>query len=282
MKTLNFNSRTLGVLCPLLYFWLVVFGAQLTAQEEAEAKPASIRPEQSDEASQKLIGNYLTVSGGKDAHDALRNVFATGTITEAGKIKSFKLVETQDGKRHLTLTWRHLGRDYEEVQVFDGLVAWSQQVRPELEDPENLSGQAGIHFSRQRWLLQPFALPSVADYSFKYQGGAKVLGRDCYVIVGFGKKDVRSWFYFDKETFLLLRWGGLGKIAGVSEYMDYRATKFKHVGGVSLPTEIDLLAENAAYGKIQFEEIQANQDIDFAIFNKPLSRTPVLRQRTND
>jgi hypothetical protein len=46
-----------------------------------------------------------------------------------------------------------------------------------------------------------------------------------------------------------------------------------------LPSEIDLLAENSAFGRIVFEEILPNQEIDRQIFNKPLNRTPVLRQR---
>jgi hypothetical protein len=253
----------------------------LRAQEEA-APPAATkaaRPERSDAASQQLIRNYLTVTGGAAAYNALDNLVARGDLTEAGKEKAFTLIESQDGRRHLTLEWRHLGRDYEARYVFDGLETWRQQIRPELEDPRTYEGQEAVHFAHQRWLLQPFVLPSVADYTFKYQGAAKVGGRECHVIVGYGPKDVRSWFYFDKEKFLLLRWGGFGELAGVREYMDYRATSFRRAGGVLLPRAIDLLAEDAAFGKIEFEEILTNQDIDRQIFVRPRGRTPVLRQR---
>jgi len=283
MKTLNFASKKLrsysNRLCHLL---LVCFSvATLNAQEAPPAPEAAVksRPEKTDAASRQLIRNYLTVTGGEEAHEKLQNVVARGSLTEAGKIKNFELIELQDGRRHLTLTWRHLGRDYKEVSVFDGLTAWRQEVSPELKEAEDYSGQEGIHFANQRWLLQPFVLPSRADYTFKYQGAAKVGGRPCHVVVGYGKKDVRSWFYFDQEKFLVLRWGGFGELAGVREYMDYRSTKFKKAGGVLLPGEIDLLAENAAFGKIVFDEILTNQKIDMARFNKPRSRTPVLRQR---
>ncbi|PXA05004.1 hypothetical protein DDZ13_03290 [Coraliomargarita sinensis] len=257
---------------------LATLSAQQTPPDPETAKKA--RPDTTDAASRQLIQNYLTVTGGADAHDTLRNVLARGSLTEAGRVKEFELIELQDGKRHLTLTWRHLGRDYKELFVFDGLKAWRQEVRPEMKDPEDYSGQEAIHFSNQRWLLQPFVLPTVADYTFQYQGAAKVGGRPCHVVVGYGKKDERSWFYFDQEKFLVLRWGGFGELAGVREYMDYRASKFKKTGGVLLPSEIDLLAENAAFGRIKFEEILPNQTIDQQIFNKPRNRTPVLRQRT--
>jgi len=99
------------------------------------------------------------------------------------------------------------------------------------------------------------------------------------VVVGYGEKDERSWFYFDQEKFLILRWGGLGQIAGVREYMDYRASRFQRVDGVLLPKTIDLLAENSAYGSITFESILTNQPIEPAHFNPPRSRIPLLRQR---
>lgn len=284
METLNFTSRQFGPFCCRIgCLLLACFCAlSLNAQNPPTDQEAvvKIRPEKTDAASQQLIRNYLTVTGGADAHEKLQNVVARGSLTEAGKVKKFELIELKDGRRHLTLTWRHLGRDYKELFAFDGLTAWRQEVKPELKDAEDYSGQEGIHFSNQRWLLQPFVLPSVADYTFKYQGAARVGGRPCHVVVGYGKKNVRSWFYFDQEKFLILRWGGFGELAGVREYMDYRATKFKRAGGVLLPREIDLLAENAAFGKIVFDEILPNQQIDLARFDKPRSQTPVLRQRS--
>lgn len=283
MKTLNFAPQKLRAYSYRLgYLLLACFSvATLSAQEAAPEPDAEVkaRPESSDAASRQLVRNYLTVTGGKDDHEALQNVVARGSLTEAGRVKNFELIELQDGRRHLTLSWRHLGRDFKEIRVFDGLEAWRQELRPEREEPEDYSGQEAVHFANQRWLLQPFVLPSIADYTFKYQGAAKVGGRPCHLVVGYGKKDVRSWFYFDQEKFLLLRWGGFGELASVREYLDYRATKFRRVGAVLLPSEIDLLAENAAFGKIVFEEILPNQPIDLVRFNKPGSRVPVLRQR---
>ena len=70
------------------------------------------------------------------------------------------------------------------------------------------------------------------------------------------QSDERSWFYFDQERSLLTRWGGKGTIGGVEAYMDYRATSLRsQVNGVLLPKQIDLLAENAAFGSITFDSI---------------------------
>ena len=289
MKTLNFAPKTHRIF-PVWMRLLFVAGlsaGSLPAQEAVpgpDATPdpeaaAQVRPEKTDPASRQLIRNYLTVSGGAEDHEKLRNVVARGRLTEAGRVKQFELIELRDGRRHLSLSWRHLGRNYKEVHVFDGLTAWKQALRPERKDAVDYTGQEGVHFANQRWLLQPFVRPAVADYTFKYQGAAKVAGRPCHVVVGYGKKDVRSWFYFDQEKFLVLRWGGFGELAGVREYLDYRSTKFRRVGGVLLPGEIDLLAENAAFGRIEFEVILPNQPVDPGRFNKPRSRTPVLRQR---
>ena len=246
------------------------------AEIELAAPP---RPKESDEASLQLVKNYLTVTGGKAAHDQLQNVVARGTIKESTLLRNFQLIETQDGKRHLRYTWKFLGREYEELYVFDGLQAWSQKLKPKFEDAEPYSGPAGTHFIHHRWLLQPFVLPSVADYVFKYQGGAFVSGRPTHVVVGFGKKDERTWFYIDKEKFLLLRWGGFGPVAGKQEPMDYRSVRFKRAGGVLLPQEMDLIVEDDVFGKVRFEKIEANQSLDGINFTMPEATVPLLRQR---
>lgn len=274
------TAPLLRVICFLIMIgsgWLPLGAQGAEAGEEAAA--GTQRPTVSDAASQKLIRNYLVVTGSQEAHLTLANLVAKGSLTEASTNKSFELVETRDGRRHLTLNWRHLGRNFEEHYVFNGSETWQQQVKPTKDQPKTLNGPSGQHFANQSWLLQPFVLPTVADYTFKYQGAAKVVGRPCHVVIGYGRKNVRSWFYFDKEKFLLLRWGGMGQLAGVPVPMDYRASRFKRQGGVLLPTEVEQLAGDDTFGKILFETILVNQKIDPSIFTMPKDMTPVLRQR---
>jgi len=263
--------------------WLSICPLLSNAQNEASAvediEPVDPRPAQSDVASMQLIKNYLTVTGGRQAHLALRNAVAAGTIKESTLVRNFRLIETIDGKRHLTYDWTHLGRKHRVVYVHDGLQSWTQVLEPKRQEPRTYGGADGAHFASQRWLLQPFTLPLLANYVFKYQGASKVSGRPAYIVKGYGKKDAHSWFYFDKEKSLLTRWGGEGQIAGVSEYMDYRATQFKPVDGVLLPTRIDLLVENAAFGHLNFEKIEMNQNLDDVSFLIPRSTIPTLRQR---
>jgi len=263
--------------------WLTISPLLSYAQSEAPAAekpdPTDPRPARSDVASTQLIKNYLVVTGGEQAHLAVQNVVAEGTIKESILLRNFRLIETIDGKRHLTYHWTHLGRKHREVYVHDGLQTWTQVLEPKRKEPKPYGGAEGIHFVNQRWLLQPFNLPMLAEYVFKYQGSSKVNGRPAHVVKGYGKKDANSWFYFDKEKFLLTRWGGKGQIAGVSEPMDYRAAQFKSFGGVLFPTEIDLLVENAAFGHLQFEKIKTNQDLNDVSFYMPKSTTPTLRQR---
>lgn len=259
----------------------LVLASQTSAQAPWKEHAAKdIRPEKTDKASDQLIDNFLTVSGGKQAHVNLLNVVATGTIEEAGRIRQFKLIETQDGKRKITYTWRHLGREYKEIYAFDGINAWTQKAQPKNEPARNYSGRMAEHFKSQYWLLKPMVLPLKAPFVFRYQGIEKVSGRPAYVIVGYGKKNERSWFYFDKEKFLMTRWGGLGLIASIEEYLDYSATQFTQVNGVLLPKEINLLAEGKPFGKLTFDNIKANMDIDTKLFNIPVQTSPMLRQQT--
>ncbi len=249
------------------------------ATGEAAEKGAIKRPTATDSASRQLIENYLTVVGGKDAFGAIRAVEAVGELNEAGDRKRFRLIETADGKRHLTLTWRLLGREYEERFVFDGVEAWQQVLAPEAEPAKDFGGPAAAHFSHQHWLLQPFVLPARADYVFQYEGNAWVGSRAAHLVVGYGKKDERTWFYFDRENFLLLRWGGYGPVGGIQEVLDYRATKFKRSGGILFPEAIELLAEDAPFGRATFQRIRINPPLGDLSFLRPVQTSPMLRQR---
>lgn len=265
--------------------WVCLTTMPLAAQTPTEAEGGEAaavidpRPKESDQASQQLIKNYLTVTGGEPAHLNLSNIVAEGTIKESTLLRNFKLVETRDGKRHLTYHWKHLGRQHRVIYVHDGLETWTQVIEPKESPPKPYGGSDGRHFSSLRWLYQPFTLPTKADFVFKYQGASKVGGRSTHVVKGFGKKNMPSWYYFDKEKFLVLRWGSKGKIANVEENMDYQATRFRSVDGVLMPSSIELLAENSAFGRIDFEKISVNQDLSEFSFFMPKRSSPTLRQR---
>ena len=253
--------------------------ASPTTWAQPEEPAVTQRPQLTDITSKRLIKNCLAVSGGKQAYIDLVNVTATGKITEAGQVKSFHLIETQDGRRQLTYSWKHLGRSYKVRYSFDGVQSWQQELLPKENLAKPVTGRKAQHFARQHWLIQPFIVPMMADYVFQYQGESRVSGRPAYLITGFGKQNEQSWFYFDKERSLLTRWGGKGIIAGTEEYMDYQATHFAVVSGVLLPKQIDLLAENSKFGTITFDTITANQKIDAKIFYMPVSTVPTLRQK---
>ncbi|MEM1221973.1 MAG: hypothetical protein AAGH40_04360 [Verrucomicrobiota bacterium] len=274
-KGFTVRITILGAL--FVYF---ILGGMASAQTETAGSPSKTkRPEYDDPTSRKLIKNYLAATGGKQAHIDLQAVLATGKITEAGKTKAFRLIERQDGRRHLTYTWRHLGRDYEDITAFDGVIAWKQRLSPQKEPPRKLSEIEGWHFANQRWLIQPFVVPLKAKYVFVYQGSDKVGGRDAHLIAGLTQDDEKSFFYIDKDTFLVTRWGGYGYIGGIREYLDYQATRFDYVGGVLLAKELVLLAENQAFGKVVIDSIEANPTLDLKMFYLPPDDLPTLRQR---
>jgi len=239
-----------------------------------------VRPKKTDQTSTKIIDNFLKASGGESAYANLRTLEVIGTVVEASQLKTFELIETIKGRRHLTYSWKHLGRNYKTLYAFDGVHIWKQELLPVESHPERLKGHSANHFARQCWLIQPFVIPRKASFAFRYQGKAKVSGRPAYLISGFGKNNHRSWFYFDEETFLLTRWGGKSELAGIEEYVDYRATEFTKVEDVLLPKKIDILAENSKFGTITIEKFTINQHIDPTIFYMPQNRIPTLRQVT--
>lgn len=285
MKTLKFATARQSQ--PALWLLLLLSGASaLVHAQEAVAqtddeKPQIIRPERSDGTSKKLISNYLAASGGAAKHRLLRNVKVTGEYKEAKDLKYFTLVETDTGQRYLKLHWKLRGIEYEQIYAYDGVETW--QHRPIPDDgkrnlPKSYKGRSGIHFAHQRWFFHPFNLPLSAKYVFEYQGTDEVAERSSYMVVGYGPKDERTWFYFDQQTFLVTRWGGIGPVSGGQAYLDYQAKGFRPVDGIFLPTGLIMLAKGQPYGEISFKTIETNVAIEEDLFTKPTVTIPTLRQ----
>ncbi len=257
---------------------LIAGNSSLSAQITDPEDPSLQRPAKDDRASSQLIENYLNTTGGKQAHTNTKIVLATGKKTQAGDIKKFRLIEMIDGRRHITYTWTVRGRPHEEIFSFDGINTWKQKTLPKKKSPVPFKGSEATYFSNQRWLIHPFTVPLRAKYTFKYDNNARVSGRPSHLVVGFGPNDERTWFYFDKVNYLITRWGGIGKIGGADEYLDFQATKFEYYGSILLPKEIDLIAEKSKYGTIHFDKIEINPNIDPNIFLIPPDTSPILKQ----
>ena len=101
--------------------------------------------------------------------------------------------------------------------------------------PQPYKGRAAVHFVNQRWFFHPFTPPLAANYVFEYAGTDTVAGRPAHMVVGYGPKNERSWFYFDQQTFLVTRWGGIGPVARGEAYLDYQAKGFKAINVSSPP-----------------------------------------------
>jgi hypothetical protein len=264
---------------PHARFFLIALASALLPLLASGRSSLEPRPNQSDTASSQLVQNFLKASGGAAGHEQIRNVVATGTIKISTLDRRFRLVETSDGRRHITYQWTHLGRPHKVVYAHDGVLTWKQEYLPKKKHPLQVGGSEGRHFGEVLWLLQPVTLPRKADFTFEYRGDSKVKGRPVHLVKGFGKNNRPMFLYFDKENFLITRWGGIGSIAGVDEYMDFQATRFRRVDGLIFPSEIEMVAEDDVYGRIVFETIETNQNLDDLSFFMPHSTIPMLRQR---
>jgi hypothetical protein len=244
-----------------------------------EGNTVNTRPDSSSPAALKIIQNYITASGGYKNHLNIKSILAKGTITEANLTRSFELIETSEGLRHITYRWRKQGRDHVETMASNGSIVWSQQTAPKSIPAKVIKGAEAVHFINQFWFLNPALAAKKTDFVYAIQGSAKVFSRSTYLVIAYNPQNVRSWFYFDKETFLPIRWGGLGKVAGSEEYLDYRSTRFEYTDGVLRPKAIDLIVENDAFGTINFSSIQSNVEVDQENFELPVYESPVLRQK---
>ena len=267
-----------------LFLTCSLTNARLIAQDAEDPEPGSapkiVRPSASDSASLKLIQNYLITSGGEEQHRQLRNIRVTGEYKEARDLKYFTFIETDKGKRYLRLNWKLRGVEHEQIYAYDGSEAWQQKTMPDDKRrnlPTPYKGRAAVHFINQRWFIHPFNPPLFQDYVFQYSGADNIGNRPSHLVVGYGPKNERTWFYFDQETFLVTRWGGIGAVSRGEAYLDYQAKGFKSVDGIFLPTGLTMLAKDEAYGEIIFQTVETNVEVSPSLFSKPVVEIPTLR-----
>jgi hypothetical protein len=93
----------------------------------------------------------------------------------------------------------------------------------------------------------------------------KRFGRPVYIVRHFSG----GHFYFDREKFLLVQWGGKSRFGGKSLPIDYRSTRFKRQGQILLPTKVLLTAEGTVLGTYEIDQVEVNAALAPGIFAVP-------------
>ena len=116
---------------------------------------------------------------------------------------------------------------------------------------------------------QPHEFFNFSQTGFQYIGVDKVAQRKTYVI----RRGTESYYYFDKEKFLLLKWGREESLGGQKLEVSYVANSFKRWGTPRdtflLPSQISIVAGDKVLGSYRIEGIEINRPVKQSVFTPP-------------
>ena len=232
-----------------------------------------------DATSEKLIDLYLKALGGIDRLKAITTLKMEGEFREGEKNWNMTWFRKAPNKYREERHHRLLGRDYITVKAYNGSKAWVREVSPEMLLPEEMSKGEITSFIQEAEFYNHLIDWREKGHRFNYVDKIKVLKKPTYFVQGKLKDNRDVFYYFDTQSFLLRQFGFKERFAGSLIDADYIPVKLKKVNGVWMEEKKQYLVEGRVYKEITYNKILANIDIPDSLFEIPVVKEFILRQK---
>ena len=222
----------------------------------------------SAQTADEVIAKYVAARGGVDKIRAVKSERVTGTISFGPEAEGPFLVERQRPMKmymEITLNGATLIRAYDGKSsgwIYNPFVGNPSVQAMSDADLRSIGDEADFD--------GPFIDYKAKGNKIDFVDKEEVLGKAAYKLKLTNKLGDVSYFYFDADTNLLLKWEGDRKVATQSFPWESFFHDFREVNGLKYP----FLIESDAPGtdqrqKIAAEKIEVNIPIDAARFGKP-------------
>ena len=217
----------------------------------------------------EIIDNFIENTGGLEAWNNLDSAKFMGSATAQGMDIPLTMVQTKDGKQHLTVTLQ--GQEFVQF-AFDGDTMWSTNfmtMLPEKNDNETTD----IMKKQAKDFPTPFLNYKEKGFTVELLGNETMEGMDTYkvqltqepVLVDGKEEPNVSYFYFDTENFVpiavetIVRQGPMKGQTAKTTFSDY-----DEVDGLYFAFSMNMNGQ-----PITFSEIVLNPEIDDGMFIFP-------------
>lgn len=208
---------------------------------------------------QQVLEKALVALGGKERLEKIETRAASGKVEAKGVTGTYQLwAKAPDRlKMKLDIAIQHLERGY------DGMSGWEKRsgVR-EL-------GESELERLKQRAVFNPLLNYLNAGTPVELKGKKQLLGAEAYEVQFSPKGETPVTFYFDANSFLLLREDHQFADAPLKiSYSDYRRT-----GEVMIPFSVKEESPGQTLS-ITFDDYKLNAPLDANVFKNPLGEHP--------
>jgi hypothetical protein len=216
----------------------------------------------------EIVAKVLTARGGLEKAKAVQSERITGTLYFNPELYGPFLAEfKRPGKMHNEVTIQNKTI----VRAFNGKdVGWVINPFVGKEAAEPMSADEVKDVSNEADFDGPLVDAKAKGNTIELIGMAKVEGRDAYVLKVMHKDGQVSSYFFDKETFLLVKWSGIDNINGEAVTRETLFKDYRDVGGLKFAFElVSNTPGTDVTQRIVVEKIEIDPSIDDARFGKP-------------
>jgi hypothetical protein len=256
MNRKPYGSMQRALLLAMFQFALLA-GIQLACAAKAAGQTAD-----------GIVAKVLVARGGLEKAKAVQSERITGTLYFNPELYGPFLAEfKRPGKMHNEVTIQNKTI----VRSFNGKdVGWVINPFVGKETAEPMSADEVKDVLNEADFDGPLVDAKAKGNTIELIGTAKVEGRDAYVLKVMHKDGQVSSYFFDKETFLLVKWSGADNINGEAVTRETLFKDYRDVGWLKFAFElVSNTPGTDVTQRIVVEKIEIDPPIDDARFGKP-------------
>ena len=217
----------------------------------------------------EIIAKHFEAQGGIAKLQKLQTVRMVGKMQMGpGMEAPFTMEKKRPGKSRITFTFSGM----DGVRAFDGKTGW--QVMPFMsgkKDAEPMSPEDTKDMEEQADFDGPLMNAKDKGNTLELAGKEAVDGADAYKVKLTHKDGKVDWYFFDAETYLLVKQEMKRKVRGTEMEFETFPSDYKEVGdGLLMPFSISQGAKGNDHRQaMTFDKIEVDVPLDDAIFVMP-------------
>ncbi|MTI39453.1 LolA family protein [Fulvivirga lutimaris] len=226
------------------------------------------------QSADEIVKNYFENTGGYDAWGKLEGLKMTAKVNQGGMEIPLEIVVLKDGKQYTKISLQ--GNEFMQG-VFDGEVMWSTNFQTQTAEKVDAETTANQKLEANDF---PSGLYNYKDKGYKLElmGEETIEGTETFklkltkepITVDGNEQDDVTFYYFDKENFVLLAEeeeipaGPAKGMMGQVTFSDY-----DEVNGLYFPFSMSQGVKGGQSQAIKFDTIEANPTVDATVFAFP-------------
>lgn len=214
-----------------------------------------------------VLAKHFEAQGGLDKLRAMKSMRMTGKMgVGPGMEAPFVMEKKRPGSMRMDFTFQGMTG----TQAYDGKGGWSVMPFMGKKDPEPLPAEDAKNLAEQADFDGPLVDYKDKGHAIELAGKEQVEGAECFKLKVTKKSGEVDWYFFDAETYLLVKQEGKRTRRGTEMEGESTFGDYKEVNGMLFPFSMSSGVKGMPQKQtMTFEKIEIDPEIADARFVMP-------------